>query len=110
MNYPNRRVLLALLQGCVATAALTCATTTVAQSYPSRPIKIVVPFGAGAAADVAVRRVAVGLQAAIGQSVVIENRPGAGGSIAAEHVSRAAADGYTLLAGTINTHAFNPGL
>lgn len=107
----TRRCLGNMLGGVViALGPLMVVTAAHAQSYPSRPIKIVVPFGSGAAADVATRRIAVSLATVLGQPVIIENRAGAGGSIGADYVAKSAADGYTLLAGTINTHAFNPGL
>lgn len=81
-----------------------------AQDYPTRAIKIVAPFSGGAAVDVAARRVAARMATVLGKPVVVENRPGAGGSIGADYVSKAQPDGYTLLMGTINTHAFNAGL
>ena len=78
-----------------------------AQGYPSQVIKIIVPFTAGGAVDVAARIVAPRLGDAIGQTVIIENRGGAGGMLGAAAVAQAAPDGYTLLFGTVSTHGTN---
>ena len=77
------------------------------QSYPSRIITLVVPFPAGGPTDTIGRVLADGLQAALGQTVIIENVPGATGSIGTAKVARANADGYTLILGTVATHVFN---
>ena len=77
-----------------------------AQDYPARPVRIIVTFTVGGAADATARIFADKLAALWGQGVVVENRPGAGGSIGAEAVFRAPADGYTLLLAT-NTHIIN---
>ena len=79
-----------------------------AQTWPSQPIKLVVPYGAGTATDVLARRLAAPLGAALGQSVVVENKAGASGNIALSFVAKAPADGYTLLFGTTQTQAVNP--
>ena len=79
-------------------------------AYPDRPIKLVVPFPAGTAADISARRVAQGMAGVLKQSIVIENRGGAGGAVGSEYVAKAPPDGYTLLAGTLNTHAMNSAL
>jgi tripartite-type tricarboxylate transporter receptor subunit TctC len=81
-----------------------------AQSYPSKTIKLVVPFGPGGPTDVAARVVSQVLQSALGQSVVIENRPGAGGATGTKSVATADADGYTLLIGTSATLGVVPAL
>lgn len=78
--------------------------------YPGKTIRIVSPFGAGGANDYLSRLVGRVLTESWGRAVVIENRPGAGGNIGAEAVARAAADGYTLLMGSVTTHAINPAL
>ena len=78
-----------------------------AQSYPGQVIKIVVPFTAGGAVDVAARIVAPKLSAAFGQPVIIENKGGAGGVLGATAVAQAAPDGYTLLVGTVSTQGTN---
>ena len=83
---------------------------TATDSFPVRPIHIVVPFPAGSGTDVATRLIGQRLEAAFKSGVVTDNRPGASGSIAASAVARAAPDGYTLLMGTNSTHGANPGL
>jgi tripartite-type tricarboxylate transporter receptor subunit TctC len=91
-------------------ALLPWATPALAQEYPSRPIRLLVGFAAGGSTDVFARAIAPRLQALLGQPVVIENRPGAGGNIATEATARSAPDGYTLLLGTIGPLAINPTL
>lgn len=80
-----------------------------AQSFPSKPIRVLVGFSAGGAPDIIARMLSVKLQEGLGQAIVIENRPGAAGNIAADSVAKSAPDGYTLLMGnvslTISTHA-----
>jgi tripartite-type tricarboxylate transporter receptor subunit TctC len=87
------RLLLSLL----AVALLGVAAEVPAQSYPTRPIRLIVGFAAGGVADVTARVVAQQLGEQLGQSVVVDNRPGAGAMVAAEAVAKAAPDGYTLL-------------
>lgn len=94
----------------VLAALLVSSGFAAAQTYPAKPVKIIVPFGPGSGTDTAARIVAQYLGTALGQSIVVENRPGASGSIAASGVARAAPDGYTLLAGTTSTHGANSGL
>jgi tripartite-type tricarboxylate transporter receptor subunit TctC len=79
-----------------------------AQAYPDRPIKLVVPFPAGGATDTSARLVAQRLQASLGQTIVIENQGGAGGTIGTRQVARAVPDGYTLLMGSIGTFGSQP--
>ena len=75
--------------------------------WPDRPIRIVVPFAAGGTNDLTARIVAEKLTASLGQPVLVDNRPGAGGSVGAEAVARAPADGYTLLQASGSTHGGN---
>ena len=91
-----RRLLLALLSGCVALSAFAAA----AQDWPSKPIRIVVPFPSGGTTDTAVRPLADRLSQQLGVSVVVDNKPGAAGRIGYEFAAKATPDGYTLLAGT----------
>jgi tripartite-type tricarboxylate transporter receptor subunit TctC len=81
-----------------------------AQDFPSRPVKLIVPFGPGTTTDIIARVVGEGLAKPLGQAVVVENRAGAGGNIGSDLVAKGAADGYTLVMGTVGTHAINPGL
>jgi len=81
-----------------------------AQSYPAKPIRIVVPFPAGGPLDVTARAIGQKLSEAWGQPVVIDNRPGAGGNIGADLVAKSAPDGYTILEGALSTHAVNVSL
>src|SRR5215468_3954494 len=83
-------------------------TQSRAQSYPVKPIKLVVPFPAGGATDTAARLVAQRLQIGLGQTVVIENQGGAGGTIGARQVATAAPDGYTLMMGSLSTFGTHP--
>ena len=79
-----------------------------AQPYPSKPLRLVMPFPAGGATDVLARIVGARLAEGLGQAVVIDNRAGASGAIATEFVAKAPADGYTLLMATASTQAINP--
>ncbi|MFY7873560.1 MAG: Bug family tripartite tricarboxylate transporter substrate binding protein [Limnohabitans sp.] len=95
---------------CMACTMLSLPCLVQAQGFPSRPVKLVVPFPAGSATDMAARLMAQQLQSAMGQSFVVENKPGAGGSIAAMEVIRSAPDGHTLLFSSNSAAASNVAL
>jgi tripartite-type tricarboxylate transporter receptor subunit TctC len=86
------------------------ATTAVAQTYPSRPVRWIVPFPPGGATDILARIVAQKMTESWGAAVVVENRAGAAGAIGSDAVAKAAPDGHTILMGTTSTHAVNPAI
>ena len=100
------RALLLCLMALFAVA--TTAAAEDAAKYPSKPIRVVVPFAPGGASDFAIRLIQPGLQQALGQQLVIDNRTGAAGNIGMEVAARAAPDGYTLFFGNIGTISINP--
>ena len=104
----TRRLALATLATAAAAALLPLAAN--AQAYPSKPITIIVPFSAGGTTDILARVVGQALTAELGQSVILDNRAGAGGNIGGQAAARAPADGYTLFMGTVGTHAINQSL
>ena len=93
-----------------ALTAMSLSFGAAAQSYPDRPITMVVPFSAGGTTDLLARILGEELGKRLGQQVLVENRPGAGGNIGSALVANAAPDGHTLLMGTIGTHAINPSI
>ena len=96
------------LKLCVAILGLVVSVGAVAQDYPSKPLRLIVPFPPGGVTDIVARAVAAKLAIELGQSVVVENRAGASGVIGAEAGARSPADGYTLVMGNISTLAINP--
>ncbi len=97
----------------LAPLSLAQAQSTTNQSvsnYPNKPIRFVIPFPAGGATDIIGRVLAQKLGARLGQNVVVENKPGAGGTIGADFVAKAANDGYTIMLATSSTHSIGPAL
>lgn len=88
-------------------ALATVSTLSAAQAWPAKPIKYVVPFAAGGTTDILARTISEKLSIALGVPVVVENKPGAGGGLGAAEVAKAPPDGYTIMGGTISTHAIN---
>jgi tripartite-type tricarboxylate transporter receptor subunit TctC len=95
--------------GIALAAVLTTLTAAHAQTYPNRPIRLIVPFAAGGAVDVLARLLGMKLADQVGQPVIVENRPGAGGTLAADAVAKSPPDGYTILQNT-NGAAIAPAL
>ena len=91
-------------------ALATLPLSAAAQAWPAKPLRLVIPFPAGGATDIIGRLLAQKLGAALGQQVVIDNKPGAGGTIGADLVAKAPADGHTLLLATSSTHSIGPAL
>ena len=89
-------------------AATAFAAPAFAQAYPNKPVRMIVPFPAGGATDVLARALSIKLGEKLGQNVVVENRPGAGGTIGSAAVAQAAPDGYTILLATSSTHSIGP--
>ncbi|MFM9887829.1 MAG: Bug family tripartite tricarboxylate transporter substrate binding protein [Burkholderiales bacterium] len=94
----------------IAIWVLTGSLAALAQTFPSRPVRFIAPFPPGGAVDVVTRIVAAGLSETLGQTVVVENRSGAGGTVGTDAASKAQPDGYTLLSGGIATHGIAPAL
>ena len=86
------------------------ATTAAADNYPSRPINLIIPFAAGGPTDIVGRITAAKMSELLGQTIVVEDRGGAGGNIGGDAVAKSTPDGYTLLFATVSTNAINPGL
>jgi len=91
----------------VLLAGAAIAANAVAQQYPTRPVRIYIPFTAGSAADIIARALEPQMREKLGQSLIIDNRGGAGGNIAAELTAKSPADGYSVMMGTVGTHAIN---
>ena len=89
-------------------AAAFCSAAALAQTYPSKPIRLVVPFAPGGSSSIVARAFSAEMSKGLGQQFVVENKPGGGGNIAMEEVARADPDGYTLIIGHVGTLAMNP--
>ena len=98
------------LRWLAAVALAISSITAQAQSWPSKPVRMIVPFPPGGTTDIVARSLGAELQKMWGQPVVIENRAGAGGNVGADAVAKSANDGYTLLMGTVGTHSINAAL
>ena len=115
---PHFLIMKCVRQVCLVVLCLSGAQQVVAQTalesshaaWPNHSIRMIIPFGAGGGTDVIGRLLAQKLTEGLGQTVIVENRPGAGGSLGSAEVARAAADGYTLLLGSSSTHGINPGM
>jgi tripartite-type tricarboxylate transporter receptor subunit TctC len=98
-----------LLISSLATASAASTPAAFSQAaYPNKPVRMIVPFPAGGATDVLARALSQKLGDKLGQSIVVENRPGAGGTIGSQAVAQSAADGYTILLATSSTHSIGP--
>jgi tripartite-type tricarboxylate transporter receptor subunit TctC len=105
INY--RRTLIHGAAAAMALVAAPCIAQAPASSWPNKPIRYIVNFAPGGTTDILARTIGERLGAALGQPIVVENKPGQGGSIGAAELARAAPDGYTIGAGTISSHAIN---
>lgn len=94
----------------VAFAAALASTFAMAQAYPSKPIRIIVPYPAGGTSDILARAIGPGITAALGQPVIVENKPGSTGNVGAEMVAKSPPDGYTLLLADIGSLAISPSI
>src|SRR5712691_1833317 len=106
-NEPSYRFFAAVIAIGISLSMGLWSSTAFAQAYPTKPVKLIVPFVPGGAVDVLGRVVAQKLSEGLGQQVIVENRSGAGGTIGAEAVARSPADGYTLLMGSAGTLAIS---
>jgi tripartite-type tricarboxylate transporter receptor subunit TctC len=100
----------ALLARTVAATPLWPALVHGQAGWPSKPVRILVPFAAGGTTDILARAIAPELQRVFGQPFIVDNKPGAGGNSGAAEIAKSPADGYSLLMGTVGTHAINPAL
>ena len=96
------------IAGLITGVCALCATSGVAQTYPAKAVKMIVPFAAGGATDTVARQLAARLQEVMGQSFIVENRTGANGNIGSDFVAKAPADGYTLLVADLGTFTSGP--
>lgn len=99
---PAKQALRGALVSALCAVGFTAATPTAAQTYPTRPVNVVVPFPAGGTTDALARALGQELAKSLGQPVVVENKPGAGATLGADYVAKATPDGYTLLMGAVH--------
>ena len=104
----NKLLCLTLLSSVLILFGLPSLAQQVQSIYPSKPIRLVVPYPAGGPLDLVARTLAEKLRDSMGQPVLVDNKPGAGGNIGADLIAKAASDGYSLLVGAVATHAINP--
>ena len=97
-----------LLAGCILALSVLAASTAMAQTYPSKPIRWLVPYPAGGGSDFLARTIGQQLSTQTGQTVIVDNKPGANTAVAAAETARAPADGYTVLSADNGTMVFNP--
>ena len=110
-SHATRRFALGSIASAVVLGAgLLVGTSALAQAYPTTPVTIIVPFAAGGTTDILARIIGQALTAELGQSVVVDNRAGAGGNIGGQAAAKATPDGHTLFMGTVGTHAINASL
>jgi len=106
----HRRLLANAAAAIAAVSLLAAASVQAADNYPSRPLRMIIPFAAGGPTDIVGRVMGAKMSTLLGQQIVVENRNGAGGNIGADFVAKATPDGYTILMATVSTNAINPGL
>src|SRR5262245_17455967 len=101
---------LRLLAACAVGCAIATGGAVAQDKYPTKPIRLVVSFAVGGPTDIVARVMGAKMGELLGQQIIVDNRPGAGGNLGADLVAKAHPDGYTLLMATVSTHAINPGL
>jgi tripartite-type tricarboxylate transporter receptor subunit TctC len=106
MKHTRKNLLPTLLAG-ICGFALAAPAAAQGDTWPSKPIKYIVPFPPGGTTDILARIIAQKLSISLGQQVMVDNKPGAGGNIGSDFVAKSAPDGYTILGGTISSHAIN---
>ena len=109
-KHPDHYRRLLLIAGIASAVSLTGLPVAAQTAWPSKPVKIIVPFAPGGTTDILARAMAPELSRAFGQPFIVENRAGAGGNVGADAVAKSPADGYTLLMGTVGTHGINKAL
>jgi tripartite-type tricarboxylate transporter receptor subunit TctC len=98
------------IQACAAALCLAASSASLAQGYPTKPIRLIVPFPAGGATDLFARTLSQKMGEKLGTTLVIDNKPGAGGAIGSDMAAKAPPDGYTLLLATTSTHSIGPAI